>query len=371
MTRNPALYCAVASVLLLAETASAQQAIEGLSARAPVPASSATFHLGDARKLFLSTLPPRPVRALTLAPTAGTPRRRQVSQAARPWLGGLQAVAVGPAEPASSATLDVGTLSAQTEADAPLPADSPEEFDFSAGGLDSEDLSDEDLQAIFEEPEGSEDDDPLEPLNRVIFDANLLLDRWLLRPVTRIYIETVPEPGREGLANMLDNAASPITLVNDLLQGEISRAGTTFGRFFINTLFGLGGFFDTADGFGLPGHSEDFGQTLATYGIGGSPYLVLPVLGPSSPRDAVGRAADLAFDPISLFAPSGVRSGKAAVGLISDRARIINETDALEATTVDFYAAIRSFYYQKRAFEIGNGRPQARSGGDGGEAAVE
>ena len=342
MTRNPALYCAVASVLLLAETASAQQAIGGLSARAPVPASSATFHLGDARKLFLSTLPPRPVRALTLAPTAGTPRRRQVSQATRPWLGGLQAVAVDPAE-----------------------------LDFSAGGLDSEDLSDEDLQDIFEETEGSGDNDPLEPLNRVIFDANLLLDRWLLRPVTRIYIETVPEPGREGLANMLDNAASPITLANDLLQGETSRAGTTFGRFFINTLFGLGGFFDIADGFGLPGHSEDFGQTLATYGIGGSPYLVLPVLGPSSPRDAVGRAADLAFDPISFFAPSSVRSGKTAVGLISDRARIINETDALEATAVDFYAAIRSFYYQNRAFEIGNGRPQARSGDDGGEAAVE
>lgn len=342
MIRNPALYCAVASVLLLAEAASAQQATGALSARAPESASSATFHLGDARKLFLSTLPPRPVPALTVASTAETPRRQRVSQATRPSLGGLRAVAADPAEP-----------------------------DFSDGGLDSEDLSDEDLQDIFEETEGPEDNDPLEPLNRVIFGANLLLDRWLLRPVTRIYIETVPEPGREGLANMLDNAASPITLANDLLQGEISRAGTTFGRFFINTVFGLGGFFDTADSLGLPGHREDFGQTLATYGIGGSPYLVLPVLGPSSPRDAVGRAADLALDPINFFAPSAVRSVKTGVGLISDRSRIINETDALEATAVDFYAAIRSFYYQNRAFEIGNGRRRAGSGDDGGEAGVE
>ena len=371
MTRNPALYCAVASVLLLAEAASAQQATGALSARAPESASSATFHLGDARKLFLSTLPPRPVPALTVASIAETPRRQPVSQATQSSLGGLRAVAADPAEPVSGAPLRFGALSAQTQADAPLPSDSPEEPDFSDGGLDSEDLSDEDLQDIFEETEGPEDNDPLEPLNRVIFDANLLFDRWLLRPVTRIYIETVPEPGREGLANMLDNAASPITLANDLLQGEISRAGTTFGRFFINTVFGLGGFFDTADSLGLPGHREDFGQTLATYGIGGSPYLVLPVLGPSSPRDAVGRAADLALDPINFFAPSAVRSVKTGVGLISDRSRIINETDALEATAVDFYAAIRSFYYQNRAFEIGNGRRPAGSGDDGGEAAVE
>ena len=364
-----------------------------LSARELPTAPGAVFNLGDARKLFLSALPPRPGSAYR------APVRAQLSElpadgAVRQPLGGLWAVAgpdpslpdptlneIAPSATATvepspveieSSTLDTGAI----DDSGTSPVD---EVDFGSvddaddGDLefDEEDLSDEDLEDLFQETEGPEDDDPLEPVNRVIFDVNLTLDRWLLRPVTRAYIETVPEPGRDGLANMLDNVASPVTLVNDILQGEMSRAGTTFGRFFINSVFGLGGFFDTAEAVGLPGHTEDFGQTLGSYGVPGSPYLVLPILGPSSPRDAVGRGVDTLFDPSNFFAPDGLQSVQTGVSLVSDRASIINETDSLEATAVDFYAAIRSFYYQNRDFEIANGRggeaPNTPANGADGE----
>lgn len=234
--------------------------------------------------------------------------------------------------------------------------------------IDAEDFSDEDVEGFIDGETAADDNDPLEPINRPIFEVNLALDRWVLRPITRIYIETVPEPGRDGIANALNNIKSPVIFANDLLQGELSRAGATFGRFFINTIFGLGGLIDTAEYLGLPGHNEDFGQTLATYGVGGYPYLVLPLLGPSNPRDAVGRGADILLDPLTHIAPTEVGMARTGVGLVSDRAGILNETEALEETSIDFYAAVRSFYYQNRDFEIrndsnGNGVPAAASEG--------
>lgn len=219
---------------------------------------------------------------------------------------------------------------------------------------DEEEFSDEDVEDFIEGEGATDDNDPLEVINRPIFEFNLTLDRWVLRPITRIYIETVPEPGRDGIANALNNIKSPVIFANDLLQGELSRAGATFGRFFINTIFGLGGLIDTADYLGLPGHDEDFGQTLATYGVGGFPYLVLPLFGPSNPRDAVGLGVDIVMDPVTHIAPTDVRTARTGIELVSDRAAILNETEALEATSIDFYAAVRSFYYQNRDFEIRN-----------------
>ena len=228
--------------------------------------------------------------------------------------------------------------------------------------IDAEDFSDEDIEAFIDAETAADDNDPLEAINRPIFELNLTLDRWVLRPIARIYIETVPEPGRNGIANALDNIKSPVVFANDLLQGELSRAGATFGRFFINTIFGLGGLIDTAEYLGLPGHDEDFGQTLATYGVGGYPYLVLPLLGPSNPRDAVGFGVDTVLDPVTHLASTEVGAVRTGVGLVSARAAILNETEALEETSIDFYAAVRSFYYQNRDFEIrnesnGNGLP--------------
>ena len=224
--------------------------------------------------------------------------------------------------------------------------------------FDEEDLmaveDDEGLSDLLDENQQEGIDDPLEGFNRPVFEVNLFLDRWLLRPVTRIYRETIPEPGRDGIANAIDNVNSPVTFVNDILQGEMSRAGTTLGRFFINSFFGLAGFFDTAAAMGLPGHEEDFGQTLGTYGIGDNPFIMLPVIGPTNPRDMVGKAADIAADPQTWVLPADLARIKTGVELVSDRDQILDETDALEATSVDYYAAVRSLYVQNRRFEISN-----------------
>ena len=234
--------------------------------------------------------------------------------------------------------------------------------------VDAEDLEDFEDEALS----GPVDErDPLEAINRPIFEANVFLDRWILRPVTRIYIETVPEPGRVGLSNALQNLRTPVILLNDFFQGEMSRAGATFGRFFINSLLGLGGVIDVADAMGLPGHQEDFGQTLGSYGIGGSPYLVLPLMGPTTPRDAIGKIADVAIDPLTYLTPDSLSEIETGVGLVNDRASIINETDTLEETSLDFYAAVRSFYYQNRDFEIANGRTEATSPVSADEPVLE
>ncbi len=224
---------------------------------------------------------------------------------------------------------------------------------------------DEGLSDLLDENEQQEIDDPLEGFNRPMFEVNLFLDRWILRPVTRIYRETMPQPGRDGIANAIDNINSPVTFVNDILQGEMSRAGTTLGRFFINSFFGVAGLFDTAGAMGLPGHEEDFGQTLGTYGVGGNPFIMLPVIGPTNPRDMVGKAADIAADPQTWVLPAGLARIKTGVELVSDREQILDETDALEATSVDYYAAVRSLYMQNREFEISNegeGKPRDPEG---------
>ena len=204
-----------------------------------------------------------------------------------------------------------------------------------------------------------DDIDPLEAINRPIFEANLFLDRWFLRPVTRVYIETVPQPGRRGVSNFLQNLRSPVILFNDFLQGEMSRAGATFGRFFINTFFGFAGLVDTADALGLPGHEEDFGQTLGSYGVGDQPYLMLPLIGPSNPRDLVGRVGDIIMDPLTYLTPDELSEIETGINTVSDRADVIGDTDTLEATSIDYYAAVRSFYFQNRDFEISNGRKEA------------
>jgi phospholipid-binding lipoprotein MlaA len=208
--------------------------------------------------------------------------------------------------------------------------------------------------------------DPLEPLNRTVFGFNRALDAMFLRPFADFYRLLLPPPFQRGVHNFLANLRSPVILVNDLLQGEWERAGTTTRRFIVNTTVGVGGLGDPASDFGFPAHNEDFGQTLAVWGLPEGPFLMLPVIGPSNPRDATGLAVDsLIIDPLGLLNTMGaeddwlptfslVRFGMTA---IDTRAQNIEELDDLEKSSLDFYAAIRSLYRQFRTAEIHQGQP--------------
>ena len=210
--------------------------------------------------------------------------------------------------------------------------------------------------------------DPLEPMNRAIFGFNMTMDKFILRPVAIGYRKVIPSPVRTATRNFLDNLKAPIVLLNDILQGEGQRASETLGRFMANTILGLGGLVDIASGAGVPKHSEDFGQTLAVWGAGSGPYLMLPFLGPSNPRDGIGLAVDSYTDPFSTWAANNGHDealvARIVVDQIDRRAANIETLDQLQASSIDFYAAVRSFYRQYRKSEISNGR--AAEGGEDG-----
>lgn len=207
-----------------------------------------------------------------------------------------------------------------------------------------------------------EDDvnDPLEPMNRVIFGFNDVFQTYLLDPAANLYNENLPATVRAGVGNFLTNIATPVTVANQLLQGEPEEALRTVGKFMTNTLVGIGGLVDVADELGAPVQKEDFGQTLGVWGVGEGFYLVLPIFGPSSPRDAIGKfVVDPYFDAtgnwISNTDRDTMKWSLTVVGGIDQYAGVADELKQIRKTSVDYYAAIRSLYRQKRKSEISNG----------------
>lgn len=206
-----------------------------------------------------------------------------------------------------------------------------------------------------------ERNDPLEPMNRYFFSLNDALDELVMKPFAGWYYIALPNFAQDGIRNALNNLETPVIFGNDMFQGEFERAGITLARFAVNTTLGLAGLIDVASEFGLRYHDEDFGQTLAVWGAPDGPYLVLPVLGPSNPRDAVGRAADMFMDPLSYVLPDHdlgyllyVRAGVDAVDV---RARNLKSLDEIKKGAIDYYATIRSLYRQQRNDAIRNGEP--------------
>ena len=198
--------------------------------------------------------------------------------------------------------------------------------------------------------------DPLESVNRVIFEFNEGLQDYLLRPTASFYNEHVNEAVRNGIGNFLSNISSPVILANDILQGNLDRAMTTLARLLINSTFGVLGFADVATELGIERHKEDFGQTLGSYGVGEGFYLVLPLFGPSNPRDAIGKLfVDSHFDPVGQLASRDTNWGITGGSAIDEYAGIVDELNQVKMTSVDYYAAIRSLYRQKRKSEISNG----------------
>ena len=201
--------------------------------------------------------------------------------------------------------------------------------------------------------------DPWEAANRDTFAFNMWVERNVAKPVVETYREVVPQPARDGLHNAVTNLHAPIVLANDVLQGEGSKAGETFGRFMINSTIGLGGLIDVAAKMGIPGHLNDFGITLGRGGAAEGSYLVLPFFGPKPPRDLVGTGVDVGFDPLTYMTWNNsslymiVRSG---LGVLDSRTASIGAVESIERSSIDFYATSRSLYRQNRAAQINGGK---------------
>ncbi|MBR0663923.1 VacJ family lipoprotein [Roseomonas hellenica] len=199
--------------------------------------------------------------------------------------------------------------------------------------------------------------DPAESVNRVVFDGNQFVDRTVLRPVASAYREYVPQRIRSSVGNFAANLGEPRTLVNDLLQGNTTRAWNTTQRFAVNTTIGVAGLFDVATDWGLPRHNADFGQTLGVWGVGPGPVTQLPLLGHSNLRDTVGTVAGFFGNPLSYLPDAGiVLAAGTGAGLMDTRARVLPQTDAMEATSLDYYAALRSARAQNRDAVVEEGR---------------
>ena len=196
--------------------------------------------------------------------------------------------------------------------------------------------------------------DPLEGINRVFYELNFnLLDPVIIKPIAIIYDQATPKPVRQVLRNFFSNLDEVPSLVNNALQGKFGQAGNNAGRFLMNTTIGLGGFFDVAKKAGLqPGEDEDFGQTLAVWGVPAGPYLMLPFFGPSTFRDAPSNFVDSLFDPFSYNNRLPVRVAIKGIDLIALRADLLGIDDVISG---DEYLFIRDVYLQNREYVIGDG----------------
>lgn len=254
---------------------------------------------------------------------------------------------------AASAALTAGGVAGAQDADAatdPVSAEGSEAPPADESGSEAPDDSPQDDDALIR--------DPFEGFNRAMYSANNVFDEGLLVPAAKGYRAVTTSGMRRSLRNFLDNAETPGVIVNDILQGKPRRAGETLARFVINSTVGVGGIIDVAAKWGIAPHSEDFGQTFAVWGIGSGPYLYLPLFGPSSLRDGVGRIFDIAADPLFWIQTNPAeyaRYSRFGATAIAFREPAIEPVEQLKEKSLDPYASFRSFYVQSREREIRDG----------------
>lgn len=212
------------------------------------------------------------------------------------------------------------------------------------------------LLAACAAPETRVEHDPWEPLNRGIHEFNDVTDRVLLKPVAKGYKAVVPSFARRGVSNFFDNLGTPRSALNNFLQGKPARGIDDIARFLLNSSLGIGGLLDLASHGGLEEYDEDFGQTLAVWGVPDGPYVVLPFLGPSTLRDAFVRPADIFADPIYYLDDSSVRDKLVVLNIIDVRTRLLSAERLLEDSK-DRYITIRESYLQNRNYVIHDGDP--------------
>ncbi len=196
--------------------------------------------------------------------------------------------------------------------------------------------------------------DPFEPLNRVAYDFNDAVDRALVRPVARGYRKITPQPLQNGFSNFFANAKYPVVVLNNLLQGKLATALADSARFLINTTVGVAGFGDPATRIGLDSHDEDFGQTLGRWGVPAGPYLVVPLFGPNTLRDAAGSLADDFLEPRHYLEDDSTRWTIWAADRLDKRVRLLDADVVLERAG-DPYAFVRSAFLQRREFLVRDG----------------
>ena len=209
----------------------------------------------------------------------------------------------------------------------------------------------------------TETSDPLEGINRISYGFNKILDRWLLKPVTLGYKAVTPDVVETGVSNVFSNLLEIRNVTNSLLQAKPEQAMDYTGRFIINSTFGLFGIFDIATPLGIDkGDGEDFGQTLAVWGVGSGPYVVIPVFGPSTVRSGVGRfTLDDLTSPIEYIDHDQTRLGLTALNIIDIRESLL---EAEKLISGDEYVFVRDAYLQRREFLIGDGKVEDDFGSD-------
>lgn len=199
--------------------------------------------------------------------------------------------------------------------------------------------------------------DPLEPWNRGVYKFNDTLDRAVLKPVATAYQDTVPEMVRKGVGNFFANLGDAWTTVNGVLQLKGQVAGESFTRFWVNTFMGLGGLLDVASEMQIPRHNEDFGQTLGYWGVGAGPYVVLPLLGPSTVRDTAALPVDFKGNLVSQVDDVSVRNSLTATRVVHVRASLLKQEELLGAAALDKYTFLRDAYLQHRRSLVFDGNP--------------
>lgn len=206
--------------------------------------------------------------------------------------------------------------------------------------------------------------DPLETINRGIFKFNEVVDFILLKPIAKTYVFIVPEAGRTGVHNFLSNLGEPVNSLNGFIQGNPERGFTSLWRFILNSTFGVAGIFDFASAnTDLQPVNEDFGQSMGVYGWGSGPYLVLPIIGPSSTRDAFGLVVDAVSNPFNHVDNDRFVYGRLALNVVDTRARNLDLVDEIYSNSLDPYATFRSAYLQRRQALVNNQRVPASAGG--------
>jgi phospholipid-binding lipoprotein MlaA len=202
---------------------------------------------------------------------------------------------------------------------------------------------------------GAPENDPIEGFNRKIFWFNDKVDVYALEPVATGWEKITPRRVRSSVSNFFGNLRFPIFTMNDLLQGKFVAAGSDVGRFAVNTTVGVLGFFDPASGWGLVKHDVDFGQTLGKWGVPAGPYIVLPLLGPSSPREATGLAVDAAFAVTPFFVDWWILGAARVVDTVNERSQVLQEVRELKRGSFDYYGAVRNAYIQRRKAKVHEG----------------